>query len=289
MPRRQPLPAAVLATEADGLVVQPVHQLLGGVLRQRVGERALRQHAVERAGGQRRHGTFAADEHLTSPLGLHRLEGQRQRPALVKREGAARPAPLGLGEHRVDRADQRLRRAVVGAEDVVAAFGGVAHLQVAVDVGTAEAVDRLLRVADQQQRGGQVVLGHAVQAVEQAVLQRRGVLELVDQRDRVLRQDALAQALAGLARVRRQGLVEPRLQIGETEAGAAALELVEPVGDAVGGVLQQARRQRLQRVERLLQCLELGELWGQRRQTTALLAGLDDAVRRQAGPAGIGR
>ena len=57
-------------------------------------------------------------------------------------------------------------------------------------------------------------------------LQRRRVLELVDQRHRVLRQDALAQALGAGAVVRRvQGLVQPPQHVGEAEGAGLLLEL----------------------------------------------------------------
>ncbi len=67
----------------------------------------------------------------------------------------------------------------------VAGVGAIARGEVGEQVGAAEAVDRLLGVADQEQRA-MAILG-AVDAVEDAELQRVGVLELVDQRHRVAR------------------------------------------------------------------------------------------------------
>ena len=65
------------------------------------------------------------------------------------------------------------------------------------DVGTAEGVDRLLGVADHEQAGfprlGLVGIGgDPVDALEDPVLHRVGILELVDQRHRELLADQCA-------------------------------------------------------------------------------------------------
>ena len=103
------------------------------------------------------------------------------------------------------------------------------------DVGAAKAVDRLLRVADQQQAAGAVVVGEAVEPVEDARLQRRGVLEFIDQRHRVLGQHAGPQTLGvdGVER-RVQRRVEPGQQVGEAEGAGLTLQLDQALRDARG-------------------------------------------------------
>ena len=70
------------------------------------------------------------------------------------------------------------------------------RVQIAVDVGAAERVDRLLRVADQDQRGVPVE-----GAADDLPLDRVGVLELVDEHDPV----AIPEPLGGLGAVLRVG------------------------------------------------------------------------------------
>ena len=289
--RRQAARLAAGAAKGQARVVEPVDDALGGAARQHLAQFLGRQRLRQPLDLQRRQRGVATAQRLVAPLGADRIERQRGLAAgtrlsrTTEAEGLAGPALLGLQEDRVDRTDQRLRRAVVGAQRVVAPGGGAAHRQVAVDVGAAEAVDRLLRVADHQQRGGRIVVGDAVEAVEQPVLQRRGVLELVDQRDRVLRQDALAQPRAGLAR---QRLLEPALQVGEAELRRGALELVEPLRDAPRRMAQQARARRLQRRQLGLQRLELGEGGRDLAAVVVLLQRLAQAVGRQPPRAGVG-
>ena len=80
------------------------------------------------------------------------------------------------------------------------------------------------------------MLLRAVELVEQAVLQRRGVLELVDQRHRVLRGDAFAQALA----IRPgQGPVEPLRHVGKAKTPRLALELRHALLHTGGGMQAQ--------------------------------------------------
>ena len=136
----------------------------------------------------------------------------------------------------VDGGHQRGRRAVVGGQQVVPAGGGLAHAEVAVDVGAAKAVNRLLGVADQQQRGGGVVVGDAVEPVEDARLQRRGVLKLIDQRHRVLGQDTPAQPVGCLAVDAGVGLgaqraVQPGQQVGKAKRAGLLLEHGQALGD----------------------------------------------------------
>jgi hypothetical protein len=77
-----------------------------------------------------------------------------------------RPRPAGSSaccEPVVDRAHQRLPSSGGWCPAHSGARRGAARGQVAVDVGAAKAVDRLLGVADQQQRGGRVVVRTAVE------------------------------------------------------------------------------------------------------------------------------
>jgi hypothetical protein len=57
----------------------------------------------------------------------------------------------------------------------------------------AEAVDRLLRIADQQQQAACGAVAAAIQGVEDRPLPRIGVLEFVDQCDRPLRMQAIGE------------------------------------------------------------------------------------------------
>ena len=143
---------------------------------------------------------------------------------------------------------------MVGAQQVVAASGGLPHRQVAVDVGASKAVDRLLGVADQQQGARPAVVADAVEPVEDAGLHRRGVLELIDQRHRVLRQHALPQSQRRLAvGLWVQRLVEPVQQVGKTKAAGLLLERRQPAADPGCCVQPQAGAQWRQRVQRLQQ------------------------------------
>ena len=76
----------------------------------------------------------------------------------AEHERALAGSRLRLREHMVHRIHQRGSGTMVGAEHVVAPVGVATRVQVAVDVGTAEGEDRLLRVADQEQRGLRIVV-----------------------------------------------------------------------------------------------------------------------------------
>ena len=67
--------------------------------------------------------------------------------------------------------------------------------QVGVDVAAAEAVDRLLRIADHDEAARERAesVGCAVDAIEDRVLLQVGILEFVDQRDRPRREQAVGQ------------------------------------------------------------------------------------------------
>ena len=97
-------------------------------------------------------------------------------------------AELGAVEERVEGVDQPLVAAPVRRQRRLG-DGAVGGAEVGVDVGSAEGVHRLLRVADEDQRR----LSLAEGAPHDLPLDRVGVLELVDERNAVL----LAQLRAG--------------------------------------------------------------------------------------------
>ncbi|MCY1499335.1 hypothetical protein D9M68_333500 [compost metagenome] len=195
---------------------------------------------------------------------------QVQRGAVERRRQHQRRARLGAGAHRrvveavyrerlrageqrVERGDQLGRGAVVVGQ-VVAPRRTVAGLQVGGQVGAAEGVDRLLGVADEAQRG--VIQFRRIQAVEDGELDRVGVLEFVDQRQRVL-------------------LAQGRRQLG---AGRALQRLVEAVEQVVEG--QQALR-RLARRQLAVELLEQAHLQGDQAPLAGRLGGgqrLDQGV-----------
>ncbi|MNN01638.1 hypothetical protein D3C81_1142640 [compost metagenome] len=121
-----------------------------------------------------------------------------------------RPSPLasrlGLEEHLVDRRNHGLARTVVGVQAVQPPGGSTSGGEVGINVGAAEGVDRLLGVANHEQPGFRAVLGNLVDPLEDAVLDRVGVLEFVNQCYRELLTNQAGQALAGLAS---QGMLQP--------------------------------------------------------------------------------
>ena len=133
---------------------------------------------------------------------------------------------LAGGKQMVDGRHHGGAGSVVGTQHMVAPGGGTARLEVALDVGPAKGVDGLLGVTNQQQGQRRVVGLHAVQAVEQAHLQGRGVLKFVDQRSRVSGDDALTQPLAAVRVVERR--VQALGQIGKAKLAALRLELRQP-------------------------------------------------------------
>ena len=141
---------------------------------------------------------------------------------------------LGAAEHRVVGVDQVLVAAAVDLEVFVspdAAFG----LQVGVDVGAAEGVDGLFRVADQDERDPAAREG----ALQDLPLDRVGVLELVDQHDPVAPLEPLDRLRTALAR---QLVPQPRQQVVVGDDRRRALAPVQLGPDA-------ARQPRAQRRE----------------------------------------
>ena len=101
---------------------------------------------------------------------------------------------LGAAEQRVVGVDEALVAAPVDLERR-ALVGPVGRFEVGVDVGAAEGVDRLLRVADEDERRVAVPEG----AAHDVPLDGVGVLELVDE------DDAVALSAAARPRPRRRG------------------------------------------------------------------------------------
>ena len=306
----QAAPTAVVPDKTGLRVIEQGDDLRRSEPRLAAAQRFGRQRLRQPLQGERRQrlnlpGRIPRHQPLTPAARSHRLERQRMPTCARQRQGAPilpdglgellsrrraeqrlhpRPAGLCLLEHPVHRCHQRLGGAEVGAQHMVAPGGGLAGGEVAVDVRTAEAVDRLFRVADQQQQGLPRIGSHVVEPVEQPVLQRRGVLELVDQRRRVLADDAFAQPRPRRAGQRR---IQPGLQVGKTELRRAALEQRQLPVDAGRGVAQQGfpgRHQCGQGVEELLQRVELR---GQIGQAAALGQGIGQALGRQPPPAGL--
>ena len=96
----------------------------------------------------------------------------------------------GVTEQHIKRVDQRLVTAPIDGEtpDLVGLLDGV---EIAEDVRAAEGVDRLLGVADQDQRGVSVE-----RAVQDFPLNRVGVLELVHHDDAVALPETIGGSLA---------------------------------------------------------------------------------------------
>ena len=261
---------------------QPHH--LGGADRRHlllIGGGRDRVARVELPEAQRRRLGSVDAPALVTPARSDLDERHRVVIAVAEEEGARPRALLGPPEHLVDRGHHRPGGAEVGAQRAVAACSVAPRCQVGVDVGAAEGVDRLLGVADQHQRGLRVVARHAVDRVEDAVLQRIGVLELVDQRHRELLADQPGQARAVGALQRG---VQPRQQIVETHLGPALLLVGQARGDPARGVAQQLRAAVRQGLDALAQRQHVKQRGMVGRRT--LGPGIGQALRRQAGPSG---
>ena len=98
----------------------------------------------------------------------------------------------------------------------VAALGVADGLQVGVDVGAAEAIDRLLGVAD----GDQPLVGEG--RVEDVPLQPVGVLELVDEHQRVARRQLLGESRSAHRFGQRPGQVADEPVVADLAAGPLA-------------------------------------------------------------------
>ena len=168
--------------------------------------------------GQGFHWTVVGREHFVAAIGVDGLERQR----VIALLAVAKSVWFHL-EPAVDHIDHRFGRPVIDPQHVMPACGGAAGRQVAVDVGTAKAVDRLLRVTDQQQRSVLPVIGRAVDAVKDAELQRRGVLKLVNHGHRELLAQTLCQAFARIRIGQRH--IQALQHVGKTKQTTALFEL----------------------------------------------------------------
>ena len=282
------------ATEASLRIIEPRARVVeqhGDVLGAALGKLPkaglnIVQTGVQRQRQGRTH-SRRGDKRFAPPLGVDRLERQRVAGTLPgvgpEHEGALAVPHFGLLKQVVHGRHQRHRRAVVGAQHVVAPLGGPPGRQVTVDVCPPKAVDGLLGVADQQQGAGGLVGLNAVQAVENARLHRRCVLEFVDQRHRVLGQHAGTQALGvDTVEVGVECVVEPGQHVRKAKGSGLTLEVTHPLGDAGSSVQAQAGGQGRQVFQRIHQLLEGREV---RRQVDGLagLHGFVHAERRQTG------
>ncbi|MNQ58640.1 hypothetical protein D3C85_728520 [compost metagenome] len=181
----------------------------------------------------------------------------------------------GPVEQTVERSDQLRRGTMVGGQAVLAC-GFVAGLEVGGQVRAPEGVDGLLGIADETQ-----VALVFVDPPEHLVLHRIGVLELVDQRHRVLLAQGAGQVVAALAVERLLQFVEQVVE-GQQALGRLALRqlLVELADQAYLQVDQALLGFRLRGLQGLAQALQ-GV--GQRaiRRALAFLAGLGQAFARQ--------
>ncbi|OIQ74680.1 hypothetical protein GALL_436630 [mine drainage metagenome] len=272
-------------------VVQQGDDALGAVLGETLPHRFAGAHFGIVHELQRRNRTRPADQRLPPPLRLNRDEGygvlRGRGIGHAKLERALARPVFGLGKQPVDCRHQRPCGAVIGREHVVPARGGSAGAEIAADVGPAKGVDRLLGVADEedvrhgsQRPGSGTVRRQVVEPVEQAVLQGRCVLELVDQGHGILLQDARAQALAACAGQRGIQAFE---HVAKSERARSQLEFADASADAGGGILAQGRGDVGNRVERRFEpCDVLKGGWNLDR--LALPAGLGQPVRGQALP-----
>ena len=138
-----------------------------------------------------------------------------------------------VGDDRVGRVQDRLRRAVVLLELDHRGVGEVVlEVEDVADVGAAEAVDRLVVVADH--RDVAVLLGEQLQP---AVLGAVGVLVLVDQHVA----ERAAVALAHLVEQLEQVHAAEQQVVEVHRVGGVQARLVEVV-DVGGGLLEEAAR-----------------------------------------------
>ena len=104
---------------------------------------------------------------------------------------------LGKSEAAVNSGHHGGGRAKIGAQCVVPAKGGLPGGQIGKDVGAAKRIDRLLGITDHQQAAIGSLLSDPVDAFENPVLHRIGILKLIDQGYRVLPTQGLRQLGAG--------------------------------------------------------------------------------------------
>ena len=223
-------------------------------------------------------------QYFTATIGFDWVKRQRTRCSCAEHEGAFSIPRFGLHKPLVDGIDQRLCRAEVGVQHIVAAFGRRAGLQVAVNVRTAKTIDGLLGVANQQQSAFRAVACRLINLVKQAVLQRRGVLKLVNQRHRILRQNAGAQGRTVIARQRG---IQPLQHVGKAKGTGLALEPQQALLHMDSGMQAQRHARGRQGIQCLQQLRQLRKFGGQQQVHGRALEGLGHAFGAQALAGGI--
>ena len=213
-------------------------------------------------------------------LGMRRAEQPRRAVGVGRAHGAVgdpRVAEPRVAEQRVVGLQQPLVAAPVDLERGAGA-GAARGLQVGVDVGAAERVDRLLGVADEHERRPL-----AEGQLDDLPLHRVGVLELVDEHDA----EALAQAPHGdLAAGVGEDLAQPREQVVVGHDREPALADVELRADRLGEPAAHARH-RLRARRRAARSASRG-CRSRRGRSSAPARGRSRAGRRPSG-SGAGR
>ena len=237
----------------------------------------LGQQATDLGGHERRDevARLPLARHLVPPGG-HRPPHQRRQVAVdqgrlgvvrgrgdaAERDAVEQERPRGALEDAVDGLDQPGCAAPVGAQGVAPRRLPLGA-EIGVHVGPAKSVDGLLRVADEVER---VALEGGP---EDAVLERVGVLELVDQGDGELAADAVRERRPGVVGV--EGCVEPGDEVVEGELPAALLDGL----DAAADLQHELADERLvERPDRLDHVGAGAERRGLRRRFEGVLAGL---------------
>ena len=167
-------------------------------------------------------------------FGLHRAEGQWVVISGTKQERPFGQGLVGLGKYPVDAVYHGDSGAVVGAQRVGSAADRPTGIQIGVDVGATETVNRLFGIANHQQAGVLVVAGHPVYTVEDPVLHRVGILEFIDHCHRKLATNGRCQAFALRAA---QRSIQSCEQVVKAHTGQALLFAVQATGDPAGGVV----------------------------------------------------
>ncbi|KOS78788.1 putative exodeoxyribonuclease V, beta subunit [Burkholderia mallei] len=186
---------------------------------------ALGQHVV--AGGQRPYAEVARAGKRIGRVDKRRAHARARAHRFVI-EPVEHERARVRAEHAVARIDDRGRRALVHRERV-ARGRPRARGEIRVQVRRAEAVDRLLRIADEKERAG-----GREDRIEDRELQRVRILEFVDERGRIARAQRLAQP-----RMRVERAIQVREQIVERYDAARALALRELGGRRVEPLLDE--------------------------------------------------
>ena len=148
---------------------------------------------------------------------------------------------VGVAEHLVDRRNHTWRGAVVIKQSVhgLGALRQHAGRHIGGQVGTAKTVNRLLGVANQQQRHV-AGLWVGVNGRQSAPLPRVSVLKFIDQRHRVLLANRLGQTRSRLV----QGGVQAGQQVCKVKLTTLLFAVVVTVRNGLRGVGQQSRLRR---------------------------------------------